>query len=179
MVFKKSLSPPRERWLREAHSAKPLRATLLALGVAACPMLLQRRVWGPRSLVCLPRGRLLPLPTPEDTSGAAILGNLAPSGLVAVGCIVCKAVIENILPVKKEGHGCLKTVVAWMTRVVPTRSGAVVLAPQGRLFRGHTQPSLPWTSLDEEYIVSEIRTALKASSRRHFACLWFHFRLRN
>lgn len=45
---------------------------------------------------------------------------------------MCKAVTENILPVKKEGHGCLKTVVAWMTSVVPTRSGGCYVGTAGK-----------------------------------------------
>lgn len=111
------------------------------------------------------------MPTPEDKSGAAILGNLTPSGLVAVRYSLCKAVTENILPVKKEGHGCLKTVVAWMTSVVPTRSGGCCVGAAGKrpLYYSEDTPSPPcpgplWM---RKYIVSEIRTVLK-TRRRHF-----------
>lgn len=89
---------------------------------------------------------------------------------------MCKAVTENILPVKKEGHGCLKTVVAWMTSVVPMRSGGCCVGAAGKkpLYYPRTHPAPPALDPWMRSIVSEIRTALKAS-RRHFTCFLIPF----
>lgn len=130
-----------------------------------------------RVLVRLFMGILHPLPGPEDRSGAMSLGNSALSGLVEMGMsIVCEPVIENMLPIKKEGPDCLKTWVPCMTSNT-ARSACGVHGLLCRYFRkvaivllgGHggscPRPGPTRTTT----IVTEMRTTLKAS-RRHFPC---------